>query len=307
MVTVHPAFATISDDCYYTVYNMETKETTYHCIDSTHPFADAATVSSSPQISLKNGSSISPATIIGADNRGKITNTTINPYKYVVHILITTATGTQALGSGVMIGSRAILTAAHAVYNRDGYAQQLVVTPGKNGSQNPYGTYTITSGELFVPSAYTSAFPESASEDFYPGPDYDWAIIYLDTDIGDTTGWPALNSQAASYTNLFVYNIGYPSASLTSGQAAGNTYMFQSTGTIRNVYTYTFTGDWDSVGGNSGGPILVYDSTNGWTLYGIFVSEAGSNGSNYDSSSTFNCARKITGTLWYLCNELGGS
>lgn len=289
------AYAATNDNYDYTVYDMETGEVTYHRIDDPVAITDKDLETITVEMQMRNEPELMPNVIIDGDDREPVTNTTNRPYSYTVRIV---ADG--GIASGVVIGSCAILTAAHVVYDANGYTQTLTITPAQNGSSAPYGSITVTSADLYVPYAYTSAFPESAANDYYPGSDYDWAIIYLDAsdDIGNYTGWPALCSQAAAYLNQSIKCVGY---------SGGGTTMYESHGTIQHVYDLTFTGDWDAVGGNSGCPILVNDPTAGWTLYGIHTATYGKNGDSYDQDSTYSRGRKITGTLWYMCNGLGGT
>lgn len=45
--------------------------------------------------------------------------------------------------------------------------------------------------------------------------------------------------------------------------------MYLGIGTVTASSARTLTGNWDSTGGQSGGPVEVYYSTNGYTVLGI--------------------------------------
>ena len=85
--------------------------------------------------------------VIGRDDRVRIANTKASPWKRVCHLKIQTATGKSYLGTGFFIGPRTIVTAGHCVYihSQGGWAQQITVTPGRNGSETPLKSYTATS------------------------------------------------------------------------------------------------------------------------------------------------------------------
>lgn len=86
-------------------------------------------------------------TVIGQDDRKQITKTNIVPWKRICHLRIRAANGQYFLGTGFFIGPRTIATAGHCVYLRDngGWASQIQVTPGRNGSSQPFGSVSATS------------------------------------------------------------------------------------------------------------------------------------------------------------------
>ena len=302
-----PGYAyTIDSASYdYTVYDMETDEVTYHRIEDPAAITDSDLVSQSVISPPSQDSGVAPAVVIEGSTLNPVTTTTNRPYSYTVRIV-----SHYGVGSGVVIGECAVLTAAHVVYGKDGYTQSLTITPAQNGTSAPYGTLTVTSADLYVPYAYTSAFPNPVPEGFYPGNDNDWAIIYLDAsdDIGNYTGWPTLCSQAGVNLNQSITCVGY---------SGGTTIMYYSTGTVCGFNSsYAFYGNWSLHGGCSGGPILAHSSGTTWVLYGIALAESwpDANGNGIDDDAdqyqygpAKSYGRTLTGTLWYMCNALGGS
>lgn len=85
--------------------------------------------------------------VIGKDDRVRVMNTKIVPWKRICHLKITAANGKSFLGSGAFIGPRTILTAGHCVYlhSQGGWAREIVVTPGRNGDEAPFKKYMAQS------------------------------------------------------------------------------------------------------------------------------------------------------------------
>lgn len=187
-----------------------------------------------------------------------------------------------------MIGPSAIATAGHCVYDKKyGFASYVEVFPAKNGSTEPY------------PSARSSNILVSTAYVFNGLVNDDWAVVELNSKVGNQTGWLGLKWQTASYNGQFVYNTGYPTGTgAPSGQNSSNPYMYRGTGYIKESNTYTLKGNWDSTGGNSGGPVFAYYSDTGYTVIGIVTngSATSTDGSNYPTA--FTTATRITETVF---------
>ena len=88
-------------------------------------------------------------TVHGADDRVKINNTAIYPWRAHASLLITAADNSQWIGTGWFIGPHTLMTAGHVVYiknsgvpGRDGWVKRIHVMPGRNGNALPYGSVT---------------------------------------------------------------------------------------------------------------------------------------------------------------------
>src|SRR5262249_39859562 len=79
--------------------------------------------------------------IIGRDDRVRVTNTRAFPWSAVCQLQSTFPDGYRGLGSGAVIGSRYVLTAGHVVYDSShgGWASKVQVAAGRNGSSLPFG------------------------------------------------------------------------------------------------------------------------------------------------------------------------
>ena len=192
----------------------------------------------------------------------------INPatggrYRNTVYIQVTAPNGSSYRGTGFMIGPSAVATAAHVVYNTkyggDNYAESGIVFPARDDGSTPYGSSAITG--IIVYDAWTD---DTDAE-------YDWAIIELNSNIGDNVGWLGLRYQGGSYNGTSISINGYPST------VNGNTtrIMYRSDGTISSSYTRLLRSvDTNTNGGMSGAPIYIYSSSSGYTAIAIHSASA---------------------------------
>ena len=83
------------------------------------------------------------------DQRTEIADTIRPPFRWICYLDITYPDPGQRYeeahqaGTGVLIGPRHVLTAAHSLLSDDGRlkAVRVAVTPGRGGSRKPFGTY----------------------------------------------------------------------------------------------------------------------------------------------------------------------
>lgn len=186
------------------------------------------------------------------DDREKISDTTIYPWRTICKLYITAADSSQFIASAAMLDEFHVLTCGHCVYLHDygGWATEIKVIPGMAGSYEPFGhafaTYYRTysgwvDGEMF---------------------EHDWAVITLDSTIGSQTGWMGRRTADPSnsiYTG--VLNLaGYP-ADLDSGEYM---YFDADVGEDADEYNHWF---WmDTAPGQSGSPVWQYDGENRFIL-----------------------------------------
>ena len=157
-----------------------------------------------------------------------------------------------------MIGPSAIATAAHVVCNQDyggdGFATSGTIIPARADSSYPYGSANITG--IVVYDAWTD------DRDI----EFDWAIVELDSNIGDSVGYLGLRYQSSSYNGTSISINGYPN----SVNSTTTRIMYRSDGTISNSYTGLLRStDTNLIHGMSGSPVYIYSSSSGYTAIAI--------------------------------------
>ncbi|MCY7282241.1 MAG: trypsin-like serine protease, partial [Cyanobacteria bacterium CAN_BIN43] len=184
--------------------------------------------------------------VIGRDDRVRITNTKANPWKRICHLKIKTATGKSYLGTGFFIGPRTIVTAGHCVYihSQGGWAQQITVTPGRNGTEAPFKSYTATSFRS------VKGWVKNKSRN------YDYGVIILPESAAIPSEIGAF--VFASYSNQSLLNqklntAGYP------GDKPSGTLWFHGR-KAKAITARTITYDIDSAGGQCGWAVWVRGS-----------------------------------------------
>jgi V8-like Glu-specific endopeptidase len=81
--------------------------------------------------------------IVGTDDRVRVPNAGNFPWRAICALRITSRSGQQYVGTGWLISRRTVATAGHCVFMHDdgGWAQEITVIPGLNGSRQPFGRY----------------------------------------------------------------------------------------------------------------------------------------------------------------------
>jgi glutamyl endopeptidase len=186
-------------------------------------------------------------TVIGVDNRTAIADTTLSPFRSITKLIMTFPTGKYSC-SGAIIAAKYVLTAGHCVYgaNNGGWATQIEVIPGLNNSYKPYASAFATNMRTY------SSWTQNGNSN------YDIALITLDREIGNTTGW--FNYAAAASVDQIRSTItGYPADRSQGLVEYTHTDQIKSSTQTRLSYPI------DTAGGQSGSP--VYDASP--TIFGV--------------------------------------
>jgi V8-like Glu-specific endopeptidase len=191
-------------------------------------------------------------TVHGPDDRVRINNTSVYPWRVHASLLITAADNSQWIGTAWFIGPHTLMTAGHCVNirgsgvpGRDGWVRRIQVMPGRNAASLPYGSVTSTSFRS-VTGWTTSA---SGNEN------YDYGAIIIPTNLGSTTGWFGFGVYSNADLVGTVGNIsGYP-GDKPSGQQWYDAHRIASVNSRKVFY------DIDTAGGQSGS--AVYRIING--------------------------------------------
>ncbi|AWR22549.1 trypsin-like serine peptidase [Staphylococcus aureus] len=130
--------------------------------------------------------------VFGKDQRTVVNNILQRPYKQTVLLNMTFSNNRVYKGTGTMIGKDIVLTAAHNVYSKDdkGWAKKIDVYAGVNGQ-----TYTIGkafSHKFFVSKTWINNAPTKE----------DIAIIKLNSNLGNKTGYLTLNAHISKGENI---------------------------------------------------------------------------------------------------------
>lgn len=184
-------------------------------------------------------------TVIGVDDRQRILETTMAPWRMICALRMTAEGGGAAIGTGWLVGPRTVMTAGHCVHSTEffgGWASEIEVSPGRNGQvELPFGT--------LVSRRFSSVDRWVGDED----PDYDVGCIHLSEPIGDRIGWFGLACIPSDGLEQYLVNIsGYP-----ADRGWGTEQYFHANRVIRVTDRRLFY-DVDTYGGQSGAPVWVY-------------------------------------------------
>jgi V8-like Glu-specific endopeptidase len=112
--------------------------------------------------------------VIDGDQRQRVTNTLAVPYRWVCSIDVVRGKGLQR-GTGLLVGARHVLTAAHNIYDDRGTGpDKLHVAPARNGRIDPVGRYVVSGFNT------TSAFLRTSRA----GTRFDFALLTLEKEVG---------------------------------------------------------------------------------------------------------------------------
>nr|MBO1341742.1 trypsin-like serine protease [Enterococcus sp. 665A] len=144
---------------------------------------------------IKGTESVEPRVIFYPDQRIKVNNTQIFPYSAIVYIRSTFPNGGVIQGSGSMIGKDSVLTAGHCIFDKSkgGWATSVEVSPGKDGSNQPYGT--AQSIRLSTTEGWKNSTGTYSNE-------HDIGLIRLNQNIGTVTGNFGMNASVALGTRI---------------------------------------------------------------------------------------------------------
>ena len=229
-----------------------------------------------------------------------VTNSKIGPAQYVASLQVSATAGTF-VGTGTLVAPGVILTCAHNIYNSqfggDNYAKSMLITPGRQGAHDTAGSYQVN----------LNASTYIISSNFLKGESWDdWALIFLD---GANTGYSGIawDGNYANYVNTAAFSYGYPAQQWpavddgTNGAGTSTPWvMYQSIGYIRKSDAHTLKGDWDMVGGFSGGPLMQYRENAGYCVIGINRDGNGKDNHWQSYPTSFSGARPMDEFLFNL-------
>ncbi|MCO6457652.1 MAG: serine protease [Pirellulaceae bacterium] len=179
-------------------------------------------------------------TVIGEDDRIQILATTAAPWRWICSLLVTARNGRRFIGTGWFISPRTLMTAGHVVFmhNEGGWAREVTVIPGRNGTDRPLGSQ--------VSSSFRSVRGWTQDQDT----NFDYAAIIMpDTSLGGQVGHFGFAALTDATLQQVTANLsGYP------GDKPQGTQWFHARGTSQLSPQKIFY-EIDTFGGQSGSPI----------------------------------------------------
>lgn len=201
---------------------------------------------------IKNGDHQQPDTIFGGESRKIISNTSIYPYSAVVQLVMKYNDG-YYIGSGSIINSNYVLTAAHNVYNakKKEWASSVDVVAGAFPSGNSVGSYfpKTHSVKNIIPDTYNGNFND------------DIAILKLANPIGKQTGTFGITKNISKSITL----TGFPGDKYTYNNLPR---MTTETKNYHSLSNSMIEHKLDTSGGASGSGVYNKNSNN---IFGVHV------------------------------------
>lgn len=260
--------------------NGDTRYISYNCITGEETIIDMSKYECNVT-SVESNMPSTRAIIDGSDERSRVPDTTIAPYKGIGFLRCNKPSSSSASrGTCSAFAANAVITAAHVVWdsNYNKYAENIEISFAMDGSnKKPYGTVTTQPSQIIIPENYKNT----------QSTDYDYAILVYDTTISSYM----FGFTSTADVGVYVIVTGYPKDTSTApGGTSNSYYQWTSYGSIESLTTYTISYKIDTTGGQSGAPV--------YNIYNQIV------GIHHGGNSTMNKARKIDSTLFNLMYQI---
>ena len=207
--------------------------------------ADQFLVHGTRQEPLSNPRNVFESILGDVDRRKQILETELLPWRMLCSLEIESTSGLQYIGTGWFAAPRTIITAGHCVYDEvelGGWARRITVIPGRNGE-------TVAPFGRTVSQNFATSDRWLQAQD----PDYDYAVIHLDQDLGTQIGAFGIAVLPESELQNRLVNVaGYP------GSPGNGRFQYFHANRVKAVTARRLFYDVDTMGGQSGSPVWAY-------------------------------------------------
>ena len=223
----------------------------------------------------------STTSIIGTDDRWKITAIRKYPFRTIARIQVQYQDGTVECGTGAMISPKLVATAGHVLINSNGSRPKSIKMQfGQNGSEVFYET---SSWRAYI---YRGGFETDRPVEA----DYGFIALWDDT-VSKATGYMGIQTAPSLDDRLFT--AGYPGDK-------GPYYMYGATGLIQYMNGDLIYHTMDTYGGQSGSPVYITDKANSPYLVAMHTA-----GTYTSGGAPVNLARRLDPGLFQWLKDNG--
>ena len=216
--------------------------------------------------------------VVGADDRQRVLDTELPPWRMVCALRMRSPTGAVATGTGWLAGPRTIITAGHHVHHQGfhgGWADTIEISAGRNRSDFPFSRFTATH------FAAIDRWVQNAD------PDFDIGCIQLDRPLGELVGWFGTAALTPAELEGARVNIsGYPADRGDGAEQYFHANRILHVGDRRVFY------DIDTHGAQSGAPVWIHRTPSAPPVV-VAVQAYGTGGTPFDLGLAANSAPRI--------------